>query len=150
MRHETSDWLGRIRVVEREHSAARLAANRLLEEIGRDSTVLGQQLKPRDVRFMSSRLDGTYMIRLFAEFETGLRLFWPIAKRQEPPSRTTDLLDGVAANRRIPNDQRLAAHAVRAYRNLLVHERDEPVEIISLATARGRLCRFFSNLPPRW
>ena len=99
---------------------------------------------------MAERLDGTYIIRLFAEFETGLRLFWPTAKGTDPPSRTRDLLDGVAAYRRIPHDELKNAHAVREYRNLLVHERDEAMEPIPIADARHQLIKFFSFLPPNW
>jgi hypothetical protein len=96
------------------------------------------------------RLEGTYIIRLFAEFETGLRLFWPTARGTDPPARTRDLIDGVAATRRVPNGERLNAHAVREYRNFLVHERDEEVVPISIVEARGYLCRFFAFLPPTW
>jgi hypothetical protein len=98
----------------------------------------------------SARLDGTYVIRLFAEFETGLRLYWLAARKTDPPGRMRDLLDGVAAARRIPYDQLKEAHVVRDYRNSLLHERQEEAEPIPIAAARGHLCRFFSFLPPKW
>jgi hypothetical protein len=99
---------------------------------------------------MAERLDGTYLIRLFAEFETGLRRFWPTAKRTEPPGRTRDLMDGVGATCGIDHIVRDHAHAVREYRNALVHERDEPVAPLPVAVARSHLCRFFGFLPPNW
>jgi hypothetical protein len=150
MPHKTVAWLRRIKAVEREHSAARLAADRLLATAEHDPTVLRGDVAVRDIRHMAERLDGTYIVRLFAEFETGLRLFWPTARGTDPPSRTRDLLDGVAATCRIPNDQREGAHAVRDYRNTLVHERDEPSDPIPIAQARGHLCRFIGFLPPEW
>ena len=61
----------------------------------------------------SGFLELTYIIRLFAEFETGLRLFWPTARGTEPPGRTRDLVDGIAATRRIPFQELVNAHAVR-------------------------------------
>jgi hypothetical protein len=60
------------------------------------------------------------------------------------------LLDGIAARRGISPDRLASAHAVREYRNSLVHERDEKVIPISIAEARSHLCRFFAFLPPTW
>ena len=51
------------------------------------------------MRGLSVRLEGTYVIRLFAEFETGLRLYWATIRQTEPP--TQHLLDGIAARRAI-------------------------------------------------
>src|SRR5687767_8209414 len=110
VRNDLYDWLRKIKAVEREHSSTRLATERLLEEARHDSTILRGNLTLRDIGNSSERLDGTYIIRLFAEFETGLRLFWPTARGTDPPSRTRDLLDGVAATRRIPDDNRISAH----------------------------------------
>ena len=90
----------------------------------------------------------TYLIRLFAEFETGLRLYWATIRETEPP--TQHLLDGIAASCDIPPGRLADAHAVREYRNSLVHERDEGMAPISIAEARGSLCRFFAFLPPTW
>jgi hypothetical protein len=115
-------WLQRIKGVEREHSATRLAIDRLLAAVEHDPGALIGEVSLRVVRDASERLDGTYIIRLFAEFETGLRLFWPTARGTPPPARTRDLLDGIAATRRIPHDQIVNAHLVREYRNSLLHE----------------------------
>jgi hypothetical protein len=150
MPHKRSEWLQRIKAVEREHAVARRAIDWLLESAKRDPTVLKGDLKLRDIENASERLEGTYLIRLFAEFETGLRLFWPAAKGTDPPNRTRDLLDGVAAARRIPDHQLKQAHAVREYRNVLVHEREEETAPIPLAQARSHLCTFFSFFPLNW
>jgi hypothetical protein len=85
---------------------------------------------------------------LFAEFETGLRLYWATIRETEPP--TQHLLDGIAARCDIPPGRLAGAHAVREYRNSLVHERDEEMAPISIAEARGHLCRFFAFMPPTW
>src|SRR4051812_17879137 len=139
------EWQTRIKAVEREHSATRLATDRLLTSAQRDPTVLRVDLAYRDIVRASAGLDGTYLIRLFAEFETGLRLFWDTRRDTNP--RTRDLLDGVAAMCGIPDEQRDNAHLVRDYRNSLVHEREEEMEPIPIAVARGYLCHFFSFLP---
>lgn len=143
-------WLERIGAVEVEFSAMRLAIDRLSAEARRDVTILGGDLTPRDIAAASERLEGTYIIRLFAEFETGLRLFWSSTRRTSPPGRTRDLLDGIAAPRQIPHGPLTNAHAVREYRNSLVHLRDEPIAPIPIAQARGHLRTFLSYLPPTW
>jgi len=149
MPHKLFVWLQRIRGVEREYSATRLAVDRLVATIQHDATILGE-LRVRDIRHTSERLEGTFVIRLFAEFETGLRLFWPTARGTDPPSRTRDLLDGLAATRRIPHNVLARVHAVREYRNSLVHEREEPTVPIPIAESRSHLCQYFSRLPPEW
>jgi hypothetical protein len=126
----------------------RLATNNLLQAPQRDPQVLEGDLRYRDIVHASEWLDGTYIIRLFAEFETGLRLYWDSVRDTNP--RTRDLLDGIAALCGIPDDQWDNAHLVRDYRNSLVHEREEEVEPLPLAVARGYLCHFFSFLPWKW
>lgn len=144
------EWQSRIKAVESEFKSARLAVDRLLTEASRDPAILKPMISLPDVRQASDRLEGTYIIRLFAEFETGLRQFWGSTRRSEPPSRTRDLLDGTAAARQIPNDQRINAHKVRDHRNNLIHERDQQSAPVSLAEARSHLCYFISFLPPDW
>jgi hypothetical protein len=148
MPHNCYDWLARIKAVEREYTSLRLATDRLLDEARRDPTILRRELRRRDIEVASDRLEGTYIIRLFAEFETGLRLFWSTIRDTEP--RTQDLLDGVAARQGIPHDRIAGAHSVREYRNSLVHEREETVEAISIGGARRHLCLFLNCLPPTW
>jgi len=150
MVHETVAWLQRIKNVEAEYSAANLAAIHFLKTIIQDPTILKKLVTSRDVKTMALQLEGTYVVRLFAEFETGLRLFWPTARTKEPPNRVAHMLDGIAATRRIPSKILEHAHRVREYRNALIHEREEPVDPIPIGESRGHLCRFFSYLPPRW
>lgn len=149
MSRNRDDWLTQIKAVERDYSAARFAINRLLELARSDQTILRRVLDIRDLTQAGSRLEATYFIRLFAVFESGLRDFWQVQKRGRMP-RTEHLLDGVASARGIPNDLLVNAHAVRRYRNSLVHEQGEEIELISRAMARGHLCTFFSRLPRTW
>jgi hypothetical protein len=150
MPQRSHEWLQRIKDVEREYAVARLATDRLLADAERDPAVLLSELRPRDVHRAAGRLEGTYIVRLFAEFETGLRQFWQAARQSEPPARTRDLLDGLAATRQIPHDVLSRAHAVREYRNHLVHERDDEVTVVGIGVARRGLCIYFSFLPIQW
>jgi hypothetical protein len=138
----------RIKAVEREYKAMRLASDRLRDEARRDPTILRDDLGLRDIANASERLEGTYLIRLYAEFETGLRLFWMTIRPTKPSMQ--DLLDSIAGKRAIPSDPLADAHDVRVYRNSLVHERDEEVDPISIGKARSHLCRFFAFLPETW
>src|SRR5215813_12742805 len=123
MPHELRGWIRRIKSIERDYLSTRLALDRLLDEARRDPTILTGDLEPQGIVKASGRLEATYLIRLFAEFETGLRLYWATIRDSEPP--TQHLLDGIAARCDIPPDRLAGAHAVREYRNSLVHERDE-------------------------
>jgi hypothetical protein len=150
MTHERLEWIERIKEIEREHAALRIAVDRLLIAARENPADFKGPVSPRVINRASERLEGTYLIRLFAEFETGLRLDWPTTRRTDPPSRTRDLLEGIAATRRILPHQVSNAHAVREYRNALIHERDDETVPISLAEARSHHCRYFSFLPLSW
>ncbi|MCI0357280.1 MAG: hypothetical protein L0211_02200 [Planctomycetaceae bacterium] len=142
-------WLQRIKDVEREHAAMRLAADRLLQDAARDPSVLTRDVRMRDVDHAAGNLEGTYIVRIFAEFETGVRNYWVAARGPEPP-KTRDLLESIAARRGIPHDVLAVAHSVRMYRNNLVHEREEAADAVALAVARSGLCKFFARLPLDW
>jgi len=142
------EWQSRIKAVEREYLAMRQAADRFQHSALHDPTILQTNLRYGEIVRASKNLEGTYVVRLFAEFETGARLYWS-AKWDTYP-KTVDLLDGLAARCGIPDPQRGNAHLVRDYRNGLLHEREEQPEPIPIATARSYLCHFFSFLPPRW
>ena len=142
------EWLDRVKAVEREYGAMRLAADRLLGVVRKDPTAFLGESRIHDLEVASDGLEATYTIRLFAEFETSLRKFWATLKQTTPPAG--DLLNGVGTRRRIPYDQISNAHHVREYRNTLVHEREEETELIPIAQARGHLCRFLNFLPLEW
>ncbi|HUY32188.1 MAG TPA: hypothetical protein VMV69_05360 [Pirellulales bacterium] len=143
------DWHESIKAVEREYWAVRIAVERLVESAARDPNVLGTGPKPRDLVSADENLEGTYLIRMFAKFETGVRSYWRTLK---PRSRASVeiLVDRVADKRSIPIDVTQGVHAVRQYRNRLVHERDQAVEHITIADARSRLATYLARLPLMW
>src|SRR3954452_1914092 len=105
------DWQRRIKAVEREFVAVRIAVDRLQQEVVREPAILRGRVEPRDLTRASEALEGTYLTRMFAEFETGLRLFWATLRDTNP--RAVDLLNSIAAQRGIPDDKREEAHEVR-------------------------------------
>jgi hypothetical protein len=142
------EWQSRIKAIEHEYSVMRQAADRFRQAAMNDPTILFESLRHNDIVVASRNLEGTYVIRLFAEFESGARQFWGTKWKTEP--KTLDLLDGLAARCRIPDTERDNGHLVRDYRNSLVHEREDKTEPLGISTARAYLCRFFRFLPPEW
>jgi hypothetical protein len=142
------EWQSRIKAVEREYVAMRQAADHFLEAALADPTILRENLRQGEIIGASRNLEGTYIIRLFAEFETGARQYWGANWDTDP--RTVDLLNGLAARCGIPDTQRDNTHLVREYRNALVHEREDKPAMVPIAVARSYLCHFFSFLPPHW
>jgi hypothetical protein len=130
-------WQSRIKAVEREHVAMRQAATRFLQGALDDPTILQGSLRQAEIVLALENLEGTYVMRLFAEFETGAREYWAVRWTTDP--KTVDLLDGLAARCRIPDAQREHAHKVRDYRNSLVHEREEEPEVVPIDIARHYL-----------
>ncbi len=110
--HDQYDWQRRMKTIEREFQAIRLAADHLLNTIVRDGAVVAYNLKIRDIRHAAERLEPTYIIRLFAEFETGLRSAWERIRGTDTPNRIRDLLDGMASTRRVPPDVLANTHRV--------------------------------------
>jgi hypothetical protein len=150
MPHTRFDWHERIKAVEREYWSARAAVDRLSALVVRDPNELGEGLRPRDVQLAAANLEGTYLIRMFAEFGTGLRSFWKTLKPRAHP-RMEVLLESVAARCRTMPDPILEdAHRVRKYRNKLVHERDEEIEPVTINEGRSHLAKYLARLPMEW
>lgn len=148
MPHDRFAWPSRMKSVEREYSATRQAVDQFLGHARLDPMILRGDLRPRDVQHASDRLEGTYVIRLFAEFETGLRLFWGTVRRTRPG--TEHLINSLAGMRGVPATVLADVHNVRDYRNDLVHEREGAGKPISIGSTRSSLCKFFDRLPLTW
>lgn len=145
------DRLERIAAVWREYAVARLATERLTIALQADPSLLSKaRLRPVDARNLADNLESTYLLRLFAELEAGLREAWENCFKQTTVPRVKDLLDAVAARSYVPDDVLASAHAVRKYRNSLVHEGGEEAEAVPLEDAKSQLCTFFSRLPLDW
>src|SRR6266851_6490879 len=130
------EWQSRIKAVEREYVAMRQAADRFLQAARDDPTILLEDLQHREIVRATKNLEGTFIIRLFAEFETGARQYWATIKKKKTNPQTSGLLNGLAARCGIPDVQRDNAQLVRDYRNALIHEREEMPEEVPIAVAR--------------
>ena len=144
MPYDYLEWPRRLKEVEKEHTASRIAMDRFRSQAAQDPTLLRGVGFP-DIGRASDQLEGTYIIRLFAEFETALRTFWTTYRPTEPPSRAIDLMNGVASTARIDPDPLAAAHEVRRFRNVLAHNREEPANPVAIPDVRHRLNKYGSS-----
>ena len=141
----------RIRAIEREYKVAKIAAEDLDRHLRDEPAALaGYMLRYQDFLKYQENLESTYLIRMFSEFESGLREAWTLALGQATQPRMQELIEAFAARRNIADIWKIGVHDVREYRNGLVHEGAREARIIGLGEARGRLCRFFSLLPLDW
>ena len=146
MAFDTDLWMRRLKDVEREFLAARFATLDTIRRVRLEPYVLVDGVKPNDLSRSAENLEGTYTVRLFSEFETGLKAYWRTGRKSQIPSRARDFIQSVAAYRGIPSDWVTGTHSVRVYRNFLVHQRDDDIVPIPLAVSRGHLTRFLSCL----
>ncbi len=141
-------WMIRIKEVERHFRAAAFAADHVLLRAAAFPDIVPVDLQLQDLSGMRDKLEETYFVRLFAEFESGLRQYWATLRDSHP--KMQDLLNAVASRRKIPFDMLKAAHDVRDFRNALAHEHDDEPETVALKSARAHLCLYFSYLPANW
>ena len=133
-----------------EYRVATAAVDQLHFSIVDDPTRLRRFAFDRAaIRGCARRLEITYLLRMFAVFEGGLRSVWlnAIAKTTEPPME--HLLDALAARLHVRVDTLDQAHAVRDYRNDLIHEGLQ-IARIPLATCQRHLEQFLSEIPLQW
>lgn len=141
-------WLSRIKTVEREYSVLRTAANRFIDVAQKDPTTLPRNIIFKDVELASNKLEATYLIRLFAEFEAGLRAYWRTQRITRP--KMQDLIDGIASRRNVSTDCLSKTHIVRRLRNAHIHDGEGESEELTLAECRSALCISFGFLPIDW
>lgn len=146
-----TDRSERMKSVEREYEVAEMARGALEEAIIRHSSLLTNSgLTVVDLRIYQSKLHDTYFIRLFAEFETGLKDYWKNGLGEDPKTRIMDVISSIGARHRILDAWRINVHAARKYRNRLIHEEDAEGDPVTLTEARRYLGRFFGCLPENW
>jgi hypothetical protein len=143
--------IGRMVAVELEYRAATRAVGLLMNHLEDDPNYLEpDKLRYRDAVRLNSNLEATYLIRLFAEFEAGLRDYWRhgLVRDTKPPM--ADLVSAIGTSRSVPQDVIEAAHQVRETRNSLVHEGGEGGAALPLSESKSRLCKYFCRLPSGW
>jgi hypothetical protein len=149
MPSEAFVWGTRIKSVEREYVVARLAVDRLDQHTRENPEVLKADLRYRDIGMVVDHLEATYLLRLFAEFEVALRNYLR-ASNLRVPRNAEPLIDKGRDKAHIANDDALKVHAVRRYRNNLIHDDADPVLPVSIRVATRDLGTFVAWLQRYW
>jgi hypothetical protein len=139
----------RLQTIQQQFRVAASAVSGLLRDLRQDPAALRSEgLLPSDVARCGGRLEETYIVRLFSEFEATIRnackALWPRMAMGRTPVRT--LMDRLAARQSIVFDIHDRTHDVRKYRNSLVHHSPQTVAL-ALHECRSRLAQFLSYLP---
>jgi hypothetical protein len=153
---ERQEFIDRVKGAEREFCVVASAVTHYRRGIQSKQVQLPQKTSPRDLRSATEMVESTYLIRMWAEFETALRSYRRhITRDPDDHVSTSTLIDwtaGVKQGRAISQETRDQVHKVREYRNQLVHERDELSQLdeISIDVARTRLNKLLHCLPVEW
>ncbi|MHC5539471.1 hypothetical protein ACYOEI_14735 [Singulisphaera rosea] len=144
----------RLKATRREYTVVADAVQRLRDAVRAHQVPAPQDSSLRDYNAAARQLEPTYLVRLWAEFETALRSYRRhVIGNPNENLRASDLIDwaqGIQEGRKVDARTRELVHEVREYRNSLVHERDDMVLAIDIEEARRRLSTYLSKLPDQW
>ena len=141
----------RIKDIEKEYRVAVIARDVLAERLAREPSMLTEKgLEQVHFNRFRNNLEPTYLIRIFAEFETGLRDYWRRSPGKRSNPKVSDMIRSVGSTRKIDFRETSDVDAVRKYRNKLVHEEDSSTASVGIGEARKSLCIFFGRLPEDW
>ncbi|HVA49955.1 MAG TPA: hypothetical protein VNH11_26550 [Pirellulales bacterium] len=147
--------LERIVRIAQEYLAADTAAELLAAELKADPNY-------GEARGWSARAGGdvvenlpaTYVVRIYAEFEAGLRDYWQthLGQANHPPM--IQLVRHLIPNQRFSQDCIDNADEVRIFRNFLVHDflDEPPADMVAFTVfeAKKHLCDYFARLDATW
>jgi hypothetical protein len=143
-----ADWQKSIKAIEFHHRLASRGLDDLLRASKEGPSRLPADVTTQDLRQAIGDLEDFYLVRLFSEFEAGLRDYWSSFRSTNPAVKT--LIDAIASRRMILHSVRDPVHDIRRRRNDLVHQRTSSIPRIEVSEGRRRLQIFFSHLPPHW
>jgi hypothetical protein len=138
----------RLRAVENEYLSCRAALTYAIREWASITSAPEWQGRIQtQAREALDRLESTYVIRLFSEFEAILRDHWTATESADCPDRVEDLINRLGSSHRVPAAVRQQSHDVQYYRNALLHRAARRVGAVSFGDARRSLNRFLAVLP---
>jgi len=145
----------RIVAVEQEFGAGRTAAKLLEKKLEADPS-FGNAFgwRQRAGEDFDQNLEGTYIIRMYAEFEAALRDYWKTHLGKSTYPKMVQLVTQAIPDQHFPQDCIDNADDVRIYRNFLVHDIEEEVpldmSVFGIAEAKKHFCAFVACLSPKW
>ena len=143
------DWLPRLKDVEREHNSMRIAAGHLLWSLDQKAVALDPELRRADVKTASEKLEMTYVMRLFSQFERTLKRFLK-DKNRKVPRHAEALINRVAARIGFAGDILVNAHKVRDFRNDLAHDLQRGNDPLTIREATSYLTTYLYRLQQDW
>src|SRR5205085_1887635 len=148
-------WLKRMANVVQEYMAGRTAADWLNSQTGPDPSFgWTKGWEPAAGEAFSDNLETTFIIRLYAEFEAGIRDYWESYRGRDSNPPMEVLLNQSVPTEAFTQDVIDDADDVREYRNALVHDMGGPLRpgviIFPLRQAQRALSTYFSRINPRW
>ncbi|SRR5260370_192430 len=142
-------WIMRLRDVEREHEAARMTVRHFLQSLHDGKVRLEPHLKRVHISGLSTRLEGTYVIRIFSEFELSLKLFLK-EKHETVPMNMRPRINKVANIVGFKGSSVDDAHRARRYRNKVVHHLEEETHALTLRKVTSFLCTYLDRMQKDW
>ncbi|HEY3245789.1 MAG TPA: hypothetical protein VGM03_20780 [Phycisphaerae bacterium] len=144
------NWLARVRD---EMEAARFALAVVLRDwhlhLSAAPLHRGRALSVGDLQRCRAHLELTYMLRLFASWEAILRDYWLRGLGRDTVPELNQLVDSLAARRKIDPDTVARVHDLRRFRNEVVHENLQLLRY-DFGQCAGGLGKFIAHLPPNW
>jgi hypothetical protein len=160
-----SDWWRYINDVGKEYEASRVAVARLTDQVRMNANVLAEEPVARSgLSRASQNLEGTYVVRIFAAFESALRSYerwWHPARIGETRVDASQMIDEIGARnaddvprrrkRAIGTQIRERVHQVRRSRNYWAHDdADAMGDPMSLERAKMCLLDYIAKMPLEW
>jgi hypothetical protein len=147
--------LQRIANVAQEFLAARTAGQWLQACQEKDPRFGSQHgWEPTAGNDFCDNIEATYIVRMYAEFEAGLRDYWKTHIRRDTHPQMVQLVRHAIPNQMFSQDTIDDADEVRMYRNYLVHDLEddapEGLRTFTVAEAKRGLCAYFGRLDARW
>ena len=164
MPHSRSDWILYIRAVSKEYGSARLAVDHVQNQLRDDAHYMDGTLTRDEIAHVSRYLEGTYIVRMFAAFESALRSYerwWhPTRTRRERPDAAT-MIDEIGAHkednvaprrkREIGLQIRARVHEARQTRNYWAHDDKDQIELpLTIDQLTSRLLAYIQKMPLEW
>ena len=163
MPYSQAEWWRYINDVGKEYEASRVAVSRLVSLVQANANVLTNEPEARDgLSRAYKNLEGTYLIRLFAAFESALRSYerWWHPTRSKTPD-TSQMIDEIGARnaediprrrkRPIGNQIREVVQRVRRSRNYSAHDDADAIDTpMPFQQAKACLLAYIDKMPLEW
>ena len=136
-----------------EYHATRFAVDHVSVTLGRDGSLAVRAdragVTATQLARAAAGLERTFTITLFVQFEAVLRDYWVNGLKRSTRPDMRPLMDSIARRRDMNADDLDAAHAVREYRNAVVHG-NALVMLLRLDQCQRGLGRYLRWLPQQW